>query len=81
MIDDYTFNSVDDLYKRLLPAINTKLSELKRIHIYVRNTDIWNYCVTNIWKKRKDLRIHEMVSDILDIDELKLNEFIKSRNG
>lgn len=81
MIDDYTFNSVDDLYKRLLPAINTKLSELKRIHIDARNTDIWNYCVTNIWKKRKDLRIHEMVSDILDIDELKLNEFIKSRNG
>ena len=81
MMDDYTFSSVDELYKRLLPAINTKLAELKRIHFNVRNTDIWNYCVNNIWKKQSDLRIHEMVSDILNVDELALMEFLKNRNG
>lgn len=81
MAKDNYFNSLDDVYKRVLPAINTKLDELKRIHFNVRNIDIWDYCVKYMWRNRSDLRIYEMVSDILNVDELKLRDFIKDRNG
>lgn len=81
MNDDNTFSSVNELYRRLLPAINTKISELERIHFNVKNIDIWNYCVSNIWKKEKDLRMYKMVSDILNIDEIELNKFLNNRNG
>lgn len=81
MAKDNYFNSIDDIYKRVLPAINTKLDELKRINFNVRNIDIWDYCVNCIWKNKNDLRIYEMVSDILNIDELKIRDFINNRNG
>ena len=80
MKKDNLFTSIDDLYKRLLPALNTKTDELKRLNILIDGNSIWLYCVKNIWNKEKDLRIHEMVSDILNIDETKLIEFSKKWN-
>ena len=69
--------SIEELYKRLLPAINTKLAELKRENITnIQKLDIWNYCVANLWKKKRDLRIYEMVDDILNLDNLKLSLFV-----
>lgn len=73
------FSSIDDLYKRLLPVIHTKVSELERIKFNVKDQDIWAYCVRNIWNNKDNLRIYEMVSDILNIDEIELNRFIKMR--
>lgn len=72
--------ALDDLYKRLLPAINTKVDELKRIKFNVTNIDIWDYCI-NLWSNRKELRMYELVDDILNIDELKLNDFLKERRN
>lgn len=72
------FNSITELYVRLLPAIRTKLSELKREKvIYISETDIWNYCLNNKWKAKKDLRLYEMVDDILNLDILNMEVFIK----
>ncbi len=72
------FNSINDLYNRLLPAIDTKLSELKRMKLYnITNLDIWNYCVQNKWKYKTNLHIYEMVNDILNIDELNICVFVK----
>ena len=81
MVKENNFNSIDDLYKRLLPAMNTKIKELKRININVNNIDIWEYCLKNIWNNKNDLRIYEMVSDILNVDELELINYIKNRRS
>lgn len=81
MAKENNFNSIDDLYKRLLPAMNTKIKELKRININVNNIDIWEYCLKNIWNNKNDLRIYEMVSDILNVDELELINYIKNRRS
>jgi len=73
------FNSVEELYKRLLPAMNTKVTELKRKHIYVNAIDIWNYCVNNNWRNQKDLRIYKLVDNILNIDEMNLQSYLKKQ--
>ena len=80
-LNNESFYNMNDLYKRLLPALNTKKSELDRIHFNVNSLDIWDYCVCNLWRNKKDLRIYKMVSDILNVDELKLKIFIDNRNG
>jgi len=72
-------SSASDLYKRVLPAIETKISELKRENIkFVDHLDIWNYCVENFWKNKSDLRIYEIVDDILNVDGLKVEIFIRN---
>lgn len=79
MDNNEKFNSISDLYKRVLPALNTKVSELKREQItYINSLDIWNYCINNIWNNKNDLRIYEMVNDILNVDILKLEIYLKN---
>lgn len=74
------FKSLEELYNRLTPAINTKITELRRNgYNNIKNIDIWLYCIENNWNKKRDLRIHEMVNDILNIDEFKLNIFLKRK--
>lgn len=76
------FNSISDLYKRILPALETKVSEFKRDNFSnVETLDIWNYCVNTKWKFKSDLRIYEIVDDILNIKINNLEEYIKSNKS
>ena len=66
--------NLDDLYNRIKPAIYSKVMELKRNHIsYVKESDIWNYLSKNVWSKKENLSLNDMVSDImsLSIDDIK----------
>ena len=75
-MDDYKFKSLDELYRKLLPAFKTKVSELKRYNInYIKEVDIWNYLKNNYWKNKHDLTLGDMVNDILNTpnDELVLS--------
>ncbi len=76
---DEKFSSLNDLYNRLLPALNVKKQELKRAKLEVSEKEIWNYCLKNKWVKRTDLRIYELVDDILNIDALKLEIYLKKK--
>lgn len=67
-LDVDKFNSVSDLYKRVLPALQTKREELKRDNFKIDNLDIWNFCVETKWKFKSDLRMYELVDDILNVD-------------
>lgn len=80
MASSEKFDSVEELYKRILPAINTKISELKRKNIFVNALDIWNYCVDVNWKNKKDLRIYKLVDDILNLNEFELQMYVKNKN-
>lgn len=72
------FNSINDLYKRVLPALQARVAELNREnYMYIDVLDIWNYCVENIWKNKTDLRIYELVNDILNVDGIKLEVYIR----
>lgn len=78
MDNNERFESINDLYKRVLPALRAKVSELKRENIInVDTLDIWNYCIENIWKNKSNIRIYDLVSDILNVDGLKIEIYAK----
>jgi len=78
-LENDKFNSLSDLYKRVLPALETKTSELNRNGFkYIKSLDVWNYCVENKWKSKMDLRIYEIVDDILNLEDTVLENFVRN---
>lgn len=71
------FSSLSDLYKKIFPALNIKSAEFKRERVHVLPIDIWNYCLNYKWKNKKDLRIYEIVDDILNLNVLDLEIYLK----
>lgn len=76
-MDEFKFRTLEELYRRLLPAFNTKVADLKRQKIYnVSEIDIWNYLKTYYWRNKKDLTLGEMVNDILSTPSDDLITFV-----
>ena len=76
---DIEFNNVGELYERLLPALNTKVIELKRNDLdYIKVEDIWNYLKDTRWTKANNLLLYQMVDDILNLDNYEIDEYVKS---
>lgn len=62
------FKNLDELYNRIKPALYSKVQEYKRLNVsYIKEEDIWNYLSINVWKKKSDLTLSDMVSDIMDL--------------
>ncbi len=83
MYDDFGIKHTVDLYKRLLPALNSKLREIDRISsIRIKSEDIWNYFIRCKWKTVIELELSDMVDDILNTnnDEL-INNIINIKNN
>lgn len=79
-MDDVAFSSIEELYKRVKPALTTKCNELKRNGMdYITVEDIWNYLKDNVWNSSRNLRLFRMVDDILNADNTKLDDYIKSK--
>ena len=77
---DIEFNSLEELYNRLRPALLTKLSDLKANgYGYLKIEDIWNYLKENKWKSSHDLMLSDMVSDILDSDNALIDDYFKEK--
>ena len=75
---DIEFSSVKQLYDRLLPALKTKELDLKRNNInYIKKEDIWNYLKITKWSGAKDLLLHQMVDDILNVDDVLLRNYVE----
>ena len=76
---DFGLNNSLDLYKTLLPAINSKINELSKYEIfYVKREDIWNYLKQEKWKD-DNISLAEMVDDILNTDNEKLVKYVKEK--
>jgi hypothetical protein len=63
---DVNFSSIDELKKRLMPALRLRKRELKRKNYSISEEEIWNYCIDNFWKKAVNLSLSQMVDDILN---------------
>ena len=66
MNEPLEFKTVEELYNRVLPALYSKVKELRRLgYNYVTEKDVWNFLATTQWKKTTDLQLHNIISDIL----------------
>lgn len=80
MNNSIEFKSVKELYDRVLPALYSKTSELKKLGFkYINEKDVWNFLVNNTWKNKRDLQLHDLISDILYADNNKLNDYVMDK--
>lgn len=74
------FDTLQELYERIKPALFTKKAELKRNGIdYVKEEDIWNYLTEVKWINSRNLSLYQMVSDILNAENVKIDRYVKNK--
>ncbi len=66
-MEEIKFESVTDLYRRLYPALSTKKNEMLKDGIKISELDIWNYLRNNIWNSASNLKLYNMVDDIMNL--------------
>lgn len=80
MDNDIKFDTLTDLYIRILPALKSKKKELKLKGLnYIQEEDIWNFLKNFKWAEAKSLDLGTIVNDIFDINENQLNEYVKEQ--
>ena len=74
-----TFQSEQELYEHVMPALHAKRMDLKRHQLpYIKEEDIWNYLKEKEWVQKKNLELYHIVSDIMNCDEVKLDYYFKT---
>lgn len=77
---DTTFHSLEELYKRIKPALFTKKQEMKRNgYVYIKEGDIWNYLKEVKWKSSKNLSLYDMTCDILNTDDAIIDAYLRDK--
>ena len=77
---DIEFNSLEELYKRLKPALKTKTSEMYRNGFrYIKEEDVWNYLKEIKWKTSNNLNLYQMVNDVLNVDNVIIDNYLKDK--
>ena len=75
---DIEFNSAEELFDRLKPALRSKVFELqKEGYRYLEIEDVWNYLKEVKWKGSVNLSLNEMVSDILLTENILIDNYFK----
>lgn len=79
-MESIKFSSLNELKKRLIPAMETKVNELKLNNIsYISVEDIWDYLRFNKWNKSKDLTLSKCVDDILNTSDSEYKKYIQNK--
>lgn len=77
---DLQFNSAEELFERLKPALKSKVYELKKQgYRYLEIEDVWNYLKEIKWKGSINLSLNQMVSDIFSSDNALIDEYFKDK--
>ncbi len=77
---DIEFKSLEELYQRLKPALKARCQELARNgYPYLKEEDIWNYLKEIKWKSSSDLSLAEMVSDVFNIEDLVIDNYLRTK--
>ena len=79
-MNEIKFNSLEDLYNRLKPALRSKIKELRNLDkVYINEIDIFEYLTDAKWENSNNLTLDQMVDDILYVDNDKLDEYVQKR--
>ena len=76
-MEEFKFNSLNELFNRLYPAFNTKVNELKNDNIFVSEIILWNFLKENNWFGNATLTLYDMVEDIFSLDKEKLIKYLE----
>lgn len=77
---DYQFSSKEELFKRVGPALRSKVNEVHRIgYSYIQELDIWNYLIETKWCKSKNLMLSDIVNDILHTKVEDIDSYLKDK--
>ena len=66
---DIEFNSIKELYKRVVPALRVKRRILLKNGIKVKEEDIFKYLAKEKWSKDNNLTLSDIVSDIINVKD------------
>ena len=72
---DYDFTSLEQLFKRVRPALHAKCSEFHRTGYVVKDIDIWNCLMEKRWKCGKGLTLYDIVNDIMMVEYSDISKF------
>ncbi len=73
------FDSVTELYMRVLPALRLKKKELKIENLgFITEKDIWDCLTKKEWSNQSDLTLHDIVDSILHLKEEVILEYMNS---
>lgn len=79
-MDDIVFESLEELYKRVKPALMTKKGEMRRCgYTYIKEEDIWNYLKEVKWRNSKNLSLYDMTNDILNTDDEIIDSYLRKK--
>lgn len=79
---DITFDTLNDLYKRILPALKSRRKILNKTgYSYISEKDIFNALRYTKWSENVGLELCEMVDDILHADEKIIIDYYKEQES
>jgi len=67
IMNNLEFKSEEELYNRLIPALNSKIKLLNKDGYSIKKEDLWNY-FSKVWILKDNLKLSDMVDDILNTD-------------
>lgn len=74
---EYEFKTLRELYNRIMPALTSKCSELKKMgYRDIKESDIWNYLTSKKWQSSIELTLSEMVNDIFELSGEEINNYL-----
>ena len=77
-MDELKIKNMNDLYKLLYPALETKMKMLKnKGYSYIKLEDIFNY-LKNQWQQQSNLTLYDLVNDIFNVNEYALINYVNS---
>lgn len=80
MKDNIEFKNIEELYSRVKPALYSKLKEIKGAgYDIVCERDIWEYLVINVWKKRSDITLSDLINDIFYANNYSVYEYVVNK--
>lgn len=77
---DMEFRSLKELYNRVVPALTSKKHEFRRKKIDVTEEEIWAYLSKTIFRESKNLRLNDIVSCIMHLEENDIREYLENKD-
>lgn len=79
-MEDVKFNTIEELYDRLKPALSSKIKVLRADKkLYIKEEDVFEYLSKRVWNKTSNLSLDKMVNDILYTDNDLIDDYVQTK--